>query len=67
MEEITTLLQSLPWTTIGGVLIAINAVLLLLKITKKLLLLAVGAVLIVIGLYTGVLHTPLCILPLMGG
>ncbi len=37
---------------------AINVVMLVLKITKKLIMLGIGAALIAIGLYTGVIHTP---------
>ena len=42
----------------GGALVAINLVLLALRITKKLIVLAVGAALIAVGLYTGVIQAP---------
>lgn len=57
MNELSALMQSAPWLVIGGALVAINLVLLVLKITKKLLLLAVGVVLVAIGIYTGVIDS----------
>lgn len=57
MNELSTLMQSAPWLVIGGALVAINLVLLVLKITKKLILLAVGVVLVAIGIYTGVIDS----------
>ena len=42
MNELTTLLQSVPWLWIGIALVAINLVLLALKITKKLIVLAIA-------------------------
>ncbi len=58
MEEIIAFLRSVPWTTVGIALAAINVILLVLKITKKLIMLGIGVALIAIGLYTGVIHTP---------
>ncbi len=58
MEELTALLQSVPWATVGIAFVAINVVMLVLKITKKLIMLGIGVALIAIGLYTGVIHTP---------
>jgi len=58
LEELTAFLQSVPWTTVGIAFVAINVIMLVLKITKKLIMLGVGAALIAIGLYTGVIHTP---------
>ena len=55
MNELTTLLQSVPWLWIGIALVAINLVLLALKITKKLIVLAIGIALVAIGIYTGVI------------
>ena len=64
MNELTTLLQSVPWLWIGIALVAINLVLLALKITKKLIVLAIGVVLIAVGLYTGVIQAPDALLAL---
>ncbi len=58
MEELTAFLQSVPWTTVGIAFVAINVIMLVLKITKKLIMLGIGVALIAIGLYTGVIHTP---------
>ncbi len=58
MENITALVQSVPWMAVGIVFIVLNVILLVLKITKKLILLALGAALLVIGVLTGVLPTP---------
>ena len=55
MNELTALLQSVPWLWIGIALVVINLVLLALKITKKLIVLAIGVALVAIGIYTGVL------------
>lgn len=55
MNELTTLLQSVPWLWIGIALVAINLVLLALKITKKLIVLAIGVALVAIGIYTGII------------
>ena len=55
MNELTALLQSVPWLWIGIALVAINLVLLALKITKRLIALAIGVALVAIGIYTGVL------------
>lgn len=55
MNELTTLLQSVPWLWIGIALVAINLVLLVLKITKKLIVLAIGIALVAIGIYTGII------------
>ena len=42
----------------------INIVLLIMKLTKKLIFLAVGAILIALGIYTGVIQTPDALLAL---
>lgn len=55
MNELTALLQNVPWLWIGIALVAVNLVLLVLKITKKLIVLAIGVVLVAIGMYTGVI------------
>nr|WP_302651080.1 hypothetical protein [uncultured Agathobaculum sp.] len=55
MNELTALLQNVPWLWIGIALVAVNLVLLVLKITKKLIVLAIGVVLVAIGIYTGVI------------
>lgn len=59
MNELTTLLQSVPWLWIGIALVAINLMLLALKITKKLIVLAIGIALVAIGIYTGVIDPPM--------
>ena len=64
MNELSALWQSAPWLVAGGALVLINIVLLILKITKKLIILAIGAVLIAIGLYTGVIQAPDALLAL---
>ena len=43
---------------------AINIVLLLLKLTRKLIFLAAGALLIAVGIYTGVIDAPVGLLAL---
>ena len=55
MNELTALLQNVPWLWIGIALVAVNLVLLVLKITKKLIVLAIGVALVAIGIYTGVI------------
>ena len=55
MNELSALMQSAPWLVIGGALVAINLVLFALRITKKLILLAIGAVLVAVGIYIGVI------------
>lgn len=64
MNELMNLAQSTPWLVIGGALVVINLVLLVLKITKRLLLLAIGAVLVAVGIYTGVIQAPSVLLAL---
>ena len=64
MNELSGLWQSAPWPVIGGALVIINIVLLILKITKKLIILAIGVVLLAIGLYTGVIQAPDALLAL---
>ena len=64
MNELSALWQSAPWLVVGGVLVLINIVLLILKITKKLIVLAIGVVLIAVGLYTGVIQAPVALLAL---
>ncbi len=58
MEELTAFLQSIPWATVGIAFVVVNVVMLVLKITKKLIMLGIGVALIAIGLYTGVIHNP---------
>ena len=70
MNELTALMQSAPWMVIGGVLVAINLILFALKITKRLILLAIGAALVAVGIYTGVIDAPnvlLALSPLLNG
>ena len=55
MNELTALLQSAPWVVIGIALVAINLILFALKITKRLIALAIGAALVAVGIYTGVI------------
>lgn len=55
MNELSALMQSAPWLVIGGALVAINLVLFALRITKKLILLAIGVVLVAVGIYIGVI------------
>ena len=64
MNELSALGQSAPWLVVGGALVLINIVLLILKITKKLIVLAIGVVLIAVGLYTGVIEAPDALLAL---
>ena len=64
MNELSALWQSAPWLVIGGALVLINIVLLILKITKKLIVLSIGVVLIAVGLYTGVIQAPDALLAL---
>ena len=49
---------------VGGALVLINIVLLLLKLTRKLIFLAAGALLIAVGIYTGVIDAPVGLLAL---
>ena len=56
MNELSALWQSAPWLVAGGALVLINIVLLILKITKKLIILAIGVALLAVGLYTGVIQ-----------
>ena len=55
MNELIVWLQSVPWLWIGIALVAVNLVLLALKITRKLIVLAIGVALVALGIYTGVL------------
>ena len=64
MNELSALWQSAPWLVVGSALVLINIVLLILKITKKLIVLAIGVVLIAVGLYTGVIQAPDALLAL---
>lgn len=64
MNELSALWQSAPWLVVGGALVLINIVLLILKITKKLIVLSIGVVLIAVGLYTGVIQAPDALLAL---
>ena len=63
MNEISALWQSAPWLVVGGALVLINIVLLL-KLTRKLIFLAAGALLIAVGIYTGVIDAPVGLLAL---
>lgn len=58
MNELAALMQSAPWMVIGGALVAINLILFALKITKRLILLVIGAALVAVGIYTGVIDAP---------
>ena len=58
MNELIVWLQNVPWLAVGGALVAINLVLLALKITKRLIALAIGVALVAIGIYTGVIDAP---------
>ena len=49
MNELSALWQSAPWLVAGGALVLINIVLLILKITKKLIILAIGVALLAVG------------------
>ena len=64
MNELSALWQSAPWLVAGGALVLINIVLLILKITKKLIILAIGEALLAVGLYTGVIQAPEALLVL---
>ena len=64
MNELTALLHSAPWLTIGIALVAINLILFALKITKRLIALAIGAALVAVGIYTGVIDAPSALLAL---
>ena len=64
MNEISALWQSAPWLVVGGALVLINILLLLLKLTRKLIFLAAGALLIAVGIYTGVIDAPVGLLAL---
>ncbi len=55
MNELIVWLQSVPWLWIGIALVAVNLVLLALKITRKLIVLAIGVALVALGIYTGVI------------
>ena len=64
MNELSALWQSAPWLVAGGALVLINIVLLILKITKKLIILAIGVALLAVGLDTGVIQAPEALLVL---
>lgn len=64
MNELSALWEAAPWLVVGGALVVINIVLLIMKLTKKLIFLAVGAILIALGIYTGVIQTPDALLAL---
>ncbi|HIX10784.1 MAG TPA: hypothetical protein H9739_04275 [Candidatus Agathobaculum pullistercoris] len=64
MNELSALWEAAPWLVAGGALVIINIVLLIMKLTKKLIFLAVGAVLIALGIYTGAIQTPDALLAL---
>ena len=61
MNELMNLAQSMPWMAICIALVAINLILFALKITKRLIALAIGAALVVIGIYTGVIESPVAL------
>lgn len=58
MQETIAFVQSLPWLEIGGAFVVLNLVLFVLRVTRRLLLLAIGIALVAIGLYTGTLSLP---------
>ena len=64
MNELSALWEAAPWLVAGGALVGINIMLLIMKLTKKLIFLAVGAVLIALGIYTGAIQTPDALLAL---
>lgn len=64
MNELSALWGAAPWLVAGGALVIINIVLLIMKLTKKLIFLAVGAILIALGIYTGAIQTPDALLAL---
>lgn len=64
MNELSALWEAAPWLVAGGALVIINIVLLLMKLTKKLIFLAAGAILIALGIYTGVIQAPDALLAL---
>ena len=61
MNELMNLAQSMPWMAIGIALVAINLILFALKITKRLIALAIGAALVAVGIYTGVIDAPVAL------
>nr|WP_297171941.1 hypothetical protein [uncultured Agathobaculum sp.] len=64
MNELTALWQAAPWLVAGGALVIINIVLLIMNLTKKLIFLAIGAILIALGIYTGLIEPPAVLLAL---
>ena len=64
MNELTALWQAAPWLVAGGALVIINIVLLIMNLTKKLIFLAIGAILIALGIYTGLIEPPAALLAL---
>ena len=58
MQDVVSLLQSSPWLVLGGAFILLNVILLIMKLTKKLILLGIGAALVAVGLYTGLIGLP---------
>lgn len=58
LQETIALIQSMPWLAIGGVFVAINLILFVLRLTRRLLLLAIGVAFVAVGLYTGRLSLP---------
>lgn len=64
MNELSALWEAAPWLVAGGALVIVNIVLLIMKLTKKLIFLAVGAVLIALGIYTGAIQMPDALLAL---
>lgn len=63
MDEFIMLMKSVPWTTAGIAFVAVNVLMLFLKLTKKLIMLGIGAILIAIGLYTGIIPDILLAIP----
>ena len=53
MNDLSALLQAAPWLVAGGALVIINIVLMIMKLTKRLVFLAVGVLLLALGVYTG--------------
>ena len=53
MNDLSALFQAAPWLVAGGALVIINIVLMFMKLTKRLVFLAVGVLLLALGVYTG--------------
>ena len=53
MNDLSALFQAAPWLVAGGALVIINIVLMIMKLTKRLVFLAVGVLLLALVVYTG--------------